>query len=86
MERDKDVNDAVTGRVWQHKCLTCESDDPTRRGLCSKCYQQYRRVLAGLTKAQQLQVERAAIEQGKLLDRGEVHAINAPNPFRELVA
>jgi len=73
--------EVVRERVLAGQCLIegCPNE-PTRRGLCTNHYQQFRNTLASKgDKA--VAFEEELIRKGLILPVGEVREIRQPNPF-----
>lgn len=60
------VTEAVRKRVVAKKCLCCETD-AVKRGLCQKCYTEWRTTRMAMSNSQRARYDAKLIRIGKLL-------------------
>ncbi|MDM4015808.1 hypothetical protein [Roseiconus lacunae] len=81
--------DKIKAKVKSNQCIIDGCSRKLRsRGLCEKCYQSYRQQMRELSPTEQIEFERSAIEQGLVLDNGEMGKWKkqATNRFANLAA
>lgn len=76
----RSMTERVRDRVRRKVCLVCESE-AWRRGLCSRHYQKFQRLMRNKPRRERPQFEIVQIKEGRLLASNQVREICADNPF-----